>query len=114
MMLLGCALSFVITYYFVAQHPKHPNKWQERIKDMMLAQAVAESCVLLLVLLFFKSMYFNKWGQRSPEKDELSDMSSSAAQTLRHNSIGFTIESPASLRVRPSPENSLQIQGNLV
>ena len=40
---------------------------------MLLYQACFETLIFLLLLLFFKGMYFNKYGQGDTNKDDLSD-----------------------------------------
>ena len=42
---------------------------------MLLCQAILESIIVFVVILFFKSMYFNKYGQADTNKDDLSDYS---------------------------------------
>jgi len=40
---------------------------------MLLDQACLETFIVLLVLMFFKAMYFNIYGQGDTDKDNLSD-----------------------------------------
>ena len=42
---------------------------------MLLCQEILESMIVVAVILFFKSMYFNKYGQADTNRDDLSDYS---------------------------------------
>lgn len=46
---------------------------RERIHHFMLLTAIIASVVMLLNLIFFKAMYFNKYGHYNTVKDNLSD-----------------------------------------
>ena len=75
MMLLGCATSFLMTRYFVISYDE--DLFEEKLHQMLFIQAAIESVVFILILIFFKSIYINKWGQVSPFRDELSDLGDS-------------------------------------
>lgn len=47
-----------------------------------MIQAVSETVIFFLVFFFFKAMYFNKWGQKSPFRDDLSDHSDNEIQVI--------------------------------
>ena len=53
---------------------KHKNDIKHEIEDIMLFQAVFSSVIFILIVLFFKNMYYNKFGECASNKSDLSDV----------------------------------------
>lgn len=97
MMLFGCAASFLMTRYCVALSTG--IDFEKNLERMLLIQAIIETVVFVLIIIFFKSMYFNRWGQNSVDRDDLSDL----------GDIDYEFRSPKTLTRKSTLDKHLQI-----
>jgi len=85
--LIGCIFAYSTSLFIMTNflfNDSTPEGIHSKMQIMLIGQLILMLVVWILVLYLFEEMYFNKFGQFSPQKDDLSDFNSKSVNFMEY------------------------------